>query len=77
MVGREKWEAVIPPAEAFSRRAIRLLELHALRAGLRVVDALIAATALEASVALATANVRHYRAIAGLSVVRFRAGSPA
>ena len=73
----ENLAAVIHPDEAISRRAIRLLELHALGAGLRVVDALIAATALEASVALATANVRHYRAIAGLSVVRFRAGSPA
>jgi predicted nucleic acid-binding protein len=42
-----------------------------------VVDALIAATALEARVALATANVRHYRAIAGLSLVSFRPGSAA
>lgn len=73
----ENLAAVIHPDEAISRRAIRLLELHALRAGLRVVDALIAATALEARVALATANVRHYRAIAGLSVVRFRPGAPA
>ena len=73
----ENLAAVIHPDEAISRRAIRLLELHALGAGLRVVDALIAATALEASAALATANVRHYRAIAGLSVVRFRPGSPA
>ena len=69
--------AVIHPDETISRRAIRLLELHALRAGLRVVDALIAATALETGVALATANVRHYRAIAGLSVVGFRPGAPA
>jgi predicted nucleic acid-binding protein len=67
---------VIHPDEEISRRAIRLLELHALRAGLRVVDALIAATALEAGAALATANVRHYRAITGLSVVSFRPGSP-
>jgi hypothetical protein len=34
-----------------------------------VVDALIATTALDARVALATANVRHYRVIAGLSLV--------
>ena len=68
----ENLASVIHPDEAISRRAIRLLELHALRAGLRVVDALIAATALEAGTALATANVRHYRPIDGLSVVSFR-----
>ncbi len=73
----ENLAAVIHPDESISRRAIRLLELHAFRAGLRVVDALIAATALEARVALATANVRHYRAIAGLSLVGFRPGSAA
>jgi predicted nucleic acid-binding protein len=71
----ENLAAVIHPDEAISRRAIRLLELHALRAGLRVVDALIAATALEAGTPVATANVRHYRAIVGLSVVSFRPGS--
>ncbi len=71
----ENLAAVIHPDEAISRHAIRLLELHALRSGLRVVDALIAATALESSVALATANV--HRAIAGLSLVRFRPGPSA
>ena len=71
----ENLSAVIHPDEAISRRAIKLLELHALRAGLRAVDALIAATALEHSVALATANVRHYRPITGLSVIGFRPGS--
>ncbi len=48
-----------------------------MRVGLRAVDALIVATALEARIALATANVRHYRAIAGLSVVSFRPRSAA
>lgn len=70
----ENLAAVIHPDEAISRRALQLLELYARRAGLRVVDALIAATALERSVALATANVRHYRAITGMSVVGFRPG---
>lgn len=70
----ENLAAVLYPDERISRRAIRLLELHALRAGLRVVDALIAATALEAGAALATANVRHYRGIASLSVVTSRPG---
>ncbi len=68
----ENLAAVIHPDEAISRRALQLLERYAQRAGLRVVDALIAATALEHRVALATANVRHYRAITGLSVVGFR-----
>lgn len=72
----ENMAAVVHPDEAISRQAIRLLEAHALRAGLRVVDALIAATALEVGAALATANVRHYRAIAGLAVVRFRPTPP-
>ena len=70
----ENLAAVIHPDEVISRRALQLLELYARRAGLRVVDALIAATALERSVALATANVRHYRAITGLTVVGFRPG---
>ena len=73
----ETLAAVIHPDEGISRRAIRLLELHALRAGLRVVDALIAATAIEARAALATANVRHYRPIAGLALVSFRPRSAA
>jgi predicted nucleic acid-binding protein len=73
----ENLGAVIHPDESISLRAIRLLELHAFRGGLRVVDPLIAATALEARVALAPANVRHYRAIAGLSLVSFRPGSAA
>lgn len=73
----ENLAAVIHPNETISRHAIRLLELHAVGAGLRVVDALIAATALDARVALATANVRHYRVIAGLSLVTFRPGPSA
>ncbi|MBI2525215.1 MAG: hypothetical protein HYY95_16120 [Candidatus Rokubacteria bacterium] len=65
----ENLAAVIHPDEAISRRAIRLLELHAPGAGLRVVDALIAARALEARAALATANARHYRVIGANFVV--------
>lgn len=72
----ENLAAVIHPDEAISRHAIRLLERHALQAGLRVVDALIAATALEAAAPLATANFRNYRVIAGLSLLRFRPGPP-
>lgn len=68
----EGFGVVLHPDEAVSRRAIALLEEHALPHGLRVVDALIAATALEAGSALATANVKHYRLVARLALVPFR-----
>src|SRR5439155_10428714 len=64
--------SVIPPDATLSERAIALLEIHAAAHGLRVVDALIAATALEHGFAVATGNLRHYRAIAGLELIHFR-----
>src|SRR3972149_9689157 len=51
---------VIHPDETTSRRAIALLEQHALPHGLRVVDALIAATALETGSSPATAHVEDH-----------------
>jgi predicted nucleic acid-binding protein len=44
--------------ESISQRAIGLLESHAAGHGLRVVDALIAAIALESGSALATGNLK-------------------
>jgi predicted nucleic acid-binding protein len=63
---------VIHPGESVSLRAISLLEVYATAHGLRVVDAIIAATALQSGFALATGNFRHYRAIATLDLIRFR-----
>lgn len=63
---------VIHPDEIISRRAIALLEYHAFSHGLRAVDAIIAASALETAAALATANVRHYRFIAPLTLIQFK-----
>ena len=68
----ENMATVLHPDEAISRRAIDLLERHAAPHGLRVVDGLIAATALESDAVLATANTRHYRAIGRLELLRFR-----
>jgi predicted nucleic acid-binding protein len=68
----ENFAAVLYPNEAVCRAATDLLEEHAPLRGLRVVDALIAATALEASCSLATANVRHYRFIPRLHLLPFR-----
>jgi predicted nucleic acid-binding protein len=63
---------VLHPDEAVSRRAIALVEQHSLSHGLRVVDALIAATALEAGYSLATANLKHYRFITRLPLIPFK-----
>jgi predicted nucleic acid-binding protein len=63
---------VIHPDEIISRRAIALLEQHAFSYGLRVVDAIIAASALESASDLATANVKHYRVIASLNLIQFK-----
>jgi len=49
------------------------VEEHALKDGLQVADALIAATAREHGLILATGNVRHFRSIPTLSLKAFRA----
>jgi len=63
---------LIPVNESISHVALSLIEAYALSAGLRVADALIAATAREVALPLATANARHFKAIAGLEVKVFR-----
>jgi predicted nucleic acid-binding protein len=68
----ENISLVIHPDEIISRRAIALLEHHAFSHGLRVVDAVIAASALETASSLATANVKHYRVVAPLNLIRFK-----
>jgi len=68
----ENMSLVIHPDETISRRAIALLEQHAFSHGLRVVDAIIAASALETASSLATANVKHYRIIIPLNLIRFK-----
>jgi len=63
---------VIPVNESISHLAATFMEEHALKDGLRVADALIAATARETVSVLATGNVPHFRTIAGLELKRFR-----
>ena len=68
----ENVSATVYPEEHTCRTALRLLAEHAQPDGLRAVDALLAATALETGAALATTNVRHYRPIRGLRLIAFR-----
>jgi predicted nucleic acid-binding protein len=70
---RLNFPRVIYPDEKIAEKAIVLLERYALSAGLRTVDALIAASAIFHKSALATANYRHFKGIEGLRVIRFEA----
>ena len=63
---------VIPINESISHLAATLVEDHALKDGLGVADALIAATARENGAILATGNVKHMRSIPTLELKAFR-----
>jgi hypothetical protein len=70
----ENFAVVLYPNEVIARRAEDLIVEHAASHGLRVGDAIIAATAIENDAILATGNARHYRAVRGLRLRRFDAG---
>ena len=61
---------VLPLTSSSSQQAYQLMESYYLSHGLLIPDALIAATALENNLPLYTKNMRHFRMIGGLTVVR-------
>ncbi len=61
---------ILPFSAGIGDRAMSLVEEYALSHGMRSGDALIAATALDAAQPLCTANVKHYRQIPLLEVVK-------
>jgi predicted nucleic acid-binding protein len=63
---------VLPLTENIGHRATIYLEEHALKDGLAMADALIAATAMESGLALCTGNGKHFRAIKDLTLNVFR-----
>jgi len=62
---------VIAINESISHLAVTLIEEHALKNGLQLADALIAATAREKGAILATGNIRHFRPIHSLDLKAF------
>lgn len=62
---------VYPLSEAIGNRASFLMERWSISHGLRLADALIAATAMHHGLPLLTGNVRHYKFLPGLDVRRF------
>lgn len=70
-IGDNGWR-VIPISEGISHRAVLYVERYAPAHGMRLADALIAATAVAAGGALLTANVRHYRFLSELEVRHYQ-----
>lgn len=64
--------ALVHVNEEISRRAIALVERHALAHRMKAADALVAATALTLRASLATANLRDYDFISGLHILPFK-----
>lgn len=62
---------IVPGSVPVADAAVSLLRRHALSDGLRMGDALIAASALATRARLATGNLRHYSRIRGLVLVPF------
>lgn len=62
---------IISITPAISARAMTLIDDYALSGGLRLADALIAATAIEMNLTLLTANIKHFSPIKQLKAQRF------
>jgi hypothetical protein len=62
----------VPLTENIGHRASIYLEEYALKVGMCLADALVAATAVESQLTLSTANRKHYRPIRELDIRLFR-----
>ena len=63
---------VLPLTENIGHRASIYIEEYALKVDLGLADALIAATAVESSLPLITANTKHYKVVSDLELKQFR-----
>ena len=64
--------SVLPLTENIGHRALVYVEEYGLSSGMRAGDAIVAATATESGLTLATGNARHFRPVKGLALKIFR-----
>lgn len=64
--------SVLPLTENIGHRALVYVEEYGLSSGMRAGDAIVAATATENGLTLATSNARHFRPVKGLALRIFR-----
>jgi hypothetical protein len=64
--------SMLPLTEGVGHRALIYVEEYGLSSGIRAGDAIVAATATENGLTLATGNARHFRPIRDLSLKIFR-----
>ena len=62
----------LPLTENIGHRASIYIEEYSLSSRLRAGDVIVAATAVEHNLVLATGNVKHFKAIADLTLYKFR-----
>jgi predicted nucleic acid-binding protein len=67
----ERNTIIHPLTSAIGDRAANLIDIYAQSHGLRMADAIIAATAIELDLTLITANVKHFKQIPELSIEPF------
>ena len=70
-IQRNAWR-ILPLTENIGQRATVYLENYALSDGMRLADALIAASAVESGAMLLTGNERHYKCVRGLALDRYQ-----
>ncbi|MBP1769102.1 MAG: hypothetical protein H6P98_3217 [Candidatus Aminicenantes bacterium] len=63
---------LLPLTENIGHRAAIYIDEYSFVSGLRMADALVAATALENRTALCTGDHRHYRALQEIKIIRFK-----
>lgn len=63
---------VLPLTENVSHRATVYIETYALSHGMKLADALVAASAVESGTLLMTANVKHYKVVPDVELVRYK-----